>query len=452
MKVLLINPPFSKYGPYSVRIPLGVTYLASAIRDKHKVKILDLQLETVKKYKPVTNIKKVLKNFRPDVVCICHIISANYPYLKILSKQIKKFDKSIIVMTGGYFPTVNPKTTLNDNKEFVDIIVRGEGEEILPSLLRYIKKNKKIKRIINSKPIKNLDKLPFPSRDLLDIEEYRKYAYAEEFTLGSVIGSRGCPFNCNWCVNKNFLVYRERPVDSIIREIKLMKSKWNINKIKMEDDSFTVNRKRVVEFCKKIKPLKIEWFVKTRADLLDDELIKIMYDSGMRKILIGFEDINIKNVKNLKQFSKKVDYDHIVNYIYKFKGLDIIATFLVGHPNIKPKEVIESLKWAGKAFKKGDYVFTSHYLPPKIDDLYINKFKSIEWNFYKWTMHEPVVENSSWSIKDYIKINKLYIKILRKKTFFAPLSNWNIDLFGRFMNITKLVYRKSRNKLISLLN
>ena len=74
---------------------MGVTYLASVIKNKHEVKILDLQLETIKKFRPVTNIRSTLKSFKPDIVCICHIINANYPYLKILAKQIKEFNKNL---------------------------------------------------------------------------------------------------------------------------------------------------------------------------------------------------------------------------------------------------------------------------------------------------------------------------------------------------------------------
>jgi len=452
MKILLINPPFSKHGPYSVRIPLGVTYLASSIKDNYKIKILDLQLETVKKFKPVTNIKRTLESFKPDIVCICHIIAANYPCLKILAKQVKEFNQNIKVITGGYFPTVNPKTTLKDNKEFLDIIVRGEGEKIFPKLLSLIKKNKKIKKVVLGKAEKNLNKLPFPSRDLLNIKEYRKYSYAEDYTLGSIITSRGCPFQCSWCGNKEFMNYRERSVDNIIDEIKIMKSKYNIHKFKIEDETFTYNRKRVIEFCRKIKPLKVIWFIKTRADLIDDKLIEIMYNAGMKKILIGFEDLNINNIRKLKGFSKKdIDYNHLVSEIHKYKDLKIVGTFLIGHEKIKPKEIIKSLKWADKKFKKGDYIFMSHFLPPKIDDLNLKKFKKIDLNFSHWTLCRPIIENESWSIKDYRKINKVYRKIIRKKFFFPYISSWNNDLIGYSTNNIKSIYRKIRNKWASLI-
>jgi len=452
MKILLINPPFSKYGPFSVRIPLGVTYLASSIKDKHEVKILDLQLETVKKFKPVTNIKKTLNSFKPDVVCICHVIAATYPYLKILAKQIKEFNKEIITITGGYFPTVNPKRTLKDNKEFIDIIVKGEGEEILPILLEKISKKERIDNIINVRTVNSLDKHPIPARDLLDIKEYKKYSYAEDYSLGSIITSRGCPYNCSWCANKEFLRYRERSMDNIIEEIKLMKDKYKINKFKIEDESFTANRKRVVEFCKKIKPLKVNWFIKTRADLIDDKLIKTMYNAGMRKILIGFEDLNLDNVKKMKGFSNKnIDYDHIIKEIHKYNGLKLVGTFLIGHENIKPKETINSLKWTYKNFRKGDYIFMSHYLPPKIDDLDFKKFKSIDSNFLHWTLCRPVVENESWSIKDYKKVNNLYRNIIRKKMFLPYIPDWNNDLYGHITNLIKMIYRKFRNKWISLM-
>lgn len=452
MKVLLINPPFSPHGPYSVRIPLGVTYLASVIKDKHEVKILDLQIETVKRFRPATNIKKILKSFKPEVVCICHTIAANYPYLNILAKQVKKFDKDIVVMAGGYFPTVNPKTTFNENKDFVDIIVRGEGEEILPNLLEKIKRKEKIPNIIKTEPIKDLNENPIPARDILNVEDYRKYSYAEEYTLGSIITSRGCPFSCSWCVNKDFLTYRERDLGNVIKEIKLMKSEFGINKFKIEDETFTFNRKRVLDFCRKIKPLRVNWFVKTRADLLDDKLIQVMYNSGMRKMLIGFEDLNLDNIKKLKGFSKKnIDYNHIISEVNKYKDLRLIGTFLVGYPKIRPEEIIESLKWADRNFRKGDFFFMSYYLPPKIDDLK-EDFISIDKKFLHWTLNRPVIENKIWKIKDYKKVNKLYRKIIRKKLFLPYLSDWNNDLEGWMVSNIKYIYRKFRNTIIRLNN
>jgi radical SAM superfamily enzyme YgiQ (UPF0313 family) len=167
--------------------------------------------------------------------------------------------------------------------------------------------------------IKNLDDLPFPRRDLLlnDISAGRIFK--------SIMGSRGCPYDCAYCSSNQFWnrKVRFRSVSNIIREIKHLQERYHLTEFEFWDDSFTLNRKWTNDLCNSImsQKLNISWWCNTRADLLEEKLLKMMKEAGCSAINIGVEtgsprtlsylnrDLSLKDILNASRLFSKCHMD-----------------------------------------------------------------------------------------------------------------------------------------------
>jgi len=190
----------------------------------------------------------------------------------------------------------------------------------------YIKSDK----LIKNPPqllIKNLDLLPFPARDLAQMNKY------EDF--GTIMTSRGCPFNCLFCNSRKFWQqkYRSRSISNIYKELKELVKKYKKKYIFFGDDTFTIDRKKVINLCKLIikKKLKFKWTALSRADTLSEEKIYWMSKAGCDTILMGIESGSEKILKNI---NKNISLEQIKKSISLCKNYNIRcrASFIVGLP------------------------------------------------------------------------------------------------------------------------
>ena len=169
---------------------------------------------------------------------------------------------------------------------FLLVGVIGEGESTAQELISAIENNEPVNEIkgivfkknseiiINSKRelIENLDSIPFPSRNLLLIDKYFDI-FTKKNKFATLIASRGCPFNCSFCDRDNRMghQWRVRSPKNVIKEIKTIQNKYNINEFMFFDDNFTSNENWIYQFCELIKKnnLKILWECRTRVDLVN---------------------------------------------------------------------------------------------------------------------------------------------------------------------------------------
>ena len=184
----------------------------------------------------------------------------------------------------------------------VDFVVSGEGENVLLELVNLLSAGNRgtqaarqeggdvpdisklggISYCSNGKRvhqparrfIDDLDILPFPDREaMLGADTYTPE------DSGLLMGSRGCPYNCSYCATQIWTrKVRYRSLPNILEEIKHVRRRYKTRQFTFKDDSFTVNRKRVVEFCSALldENVKINWDCNTRADLVDLEMLKMM--------------------------------------------------------------------------------------------------------------------------------------------------------------------------------
>ncbi len=340
MKICLVNPKYVKGA--SRHAPLGISYIASFLNaNGYDVNILDLEAENISFEKAIN---KVI-DYNPDLVGFS-CLTPQYTYLTKFAKKIKEYDEQVITVFGGPHPSAMPVEVISNS--FIDFVVTGEGEITMLELARCVegkvklsnlsgivyKKNRKIIQNSTRRYIKDLDIIPFPARHLLNMEHYTFPFFDSKLRTTNIMGSRGCPYNCNFCYKGIFgNKWRGRNPENIVKEIELLIEKYNIEGIYFTDDTFNLSHPWVKKLCELLKNgVKIEWGAGgIRADMVTYEILKIMKDSGCRWIGIGVES---GDQKILNWANKGLKIQQIIKAFKLCKSLNIktFAYFMIGFP------------------------------------------------------------------------------------------------------------------------
>ena len=269
MKISLIQPKAWKDNPGYVFEPLGLGYLASYLKLKGQTNI------SVKLSAFDSDSDIVEDAVKSDLIGIT-ATSSMMTHGKQLAGKIKEKNKSTVIVFGGAHPTSCPETTIED--ENIDIVCRGESEETLYEVAAAVEHNKPYAgiagisyksegEVIHNKartPVYDLDSLPYPDRDLIRQKTFsnlflKSYGKRSAF----VFGGRGCPYKCSYCATDSVWgrQVRLRSPENIIGEIEELIKMYGVNYINFADDTFTINRKHVLELCDlfKKKRLSVEW-------------------------------------------------------------------------------------------------------------------------------------------------------------------------------------------------
>ena len=362
MKVLLIKSGNLTTRSAGITPPLGLMYIASYIKQKRNdmVRIFDIRLYK----KPLREIYSIINEFRPDLIGIS-ALTIEASALHQIADFIKQFINTPIIV-GGPHVTSYPHDVLNN--KCIDIGVIGEGEitfkEILDGLelggnlynidgIAY-RENGNI--VIHNERgyIKNLDELPFPAWNIIDLA---KYAHT---TGASMIGfrpymllltSRGCPFQCIYCHNIFGKRFRARSADNVLREMNSLIKDYHINDFEIIDDISNFDKDRIKIIFKGI--IDRNWKVNLsfpnglRADMLDEETIHLMSKAGVSQILIAVETVSPRLQKTIK---KNLHLDKVKKMIDQSVniGMFVMGSFILGLPTETVKEAKETVSFACK--------------------------------------------------------------------------------------------------------
>lgn len=358
-KVLLINiPSTSGARDLGAEIasmpPLGQMYIASYLKKNgYDVRILDLVVERMSNDEFI----KYVESYNPLVVGVSSFYES-WSAMRSLCKVVKKFFPNIYLVIGGNGATFSYEEILNTTN--TDFVILGEGEITFLELCDALNKDKRAindisgisfkveeKVIMNpSKRILELDKLPFPDRNSIDIKKYT-YPY-------TICTTRGCVGECKFCSSKAFygrkIIFRT--IDNIIEEIKFLKENYFLTQFYIVDDSFTINKKRAIEFCNRLNQLNynLSWFCEARADTADEELLTALRKAGCFKIQFGMES---GNNEILQKIGKNTTTEQIENAVKVASdlGMDINLSFIIGHAWDTLSTIEESFEFALKMRK-----------------------------------------------------------------------------------------------------
>lgn len=337
--VILINPPiyFSNGKPYALDVsvpPLGILYLASYINKysaRFSVSIIDVAVENAS----LSDIASRINKIKPFAIGISAMTAQLQGCIE-LARFLKSHTDNPKIFLGGPHISADPDF-LNRFGDIFDYGIVGEAEKTFLGSLDNLLEGRDILRIQNAESIPDIDTIPFPDRRLVHRDKYSRYE--------SIIFSRGCPYRCYYCSRPAVSsIVRYRSAKNMIEEIKYTYSSSK-GKIDFQDDTFTLDRKKVVDFCKQVlsNNLKINWRCNTRIDLVDEELLELMKKSGCILIHFGIESGNERlrrEVINKGDFSNEKIYD--IFRICKKLRIKIAAYFMLGHPQETKRDLEET--------------------------------------------------------------------------------------------------------------
>ncbi|MDD5688014.1 MAG: radical SAM protein [Elusimicrobia bacterium] len=371
MRILLVNPPtpLPYYNSREYYIPSSLLYLAAVLQNNgEEIKILDMktfkfeELENPKKFYTFYEnlLINTISDFNPELIGFGCLFSGHFPDILKFSILIKEKYKHIPVVIGGIHPTIYPFEILS-NCPSIDWLVLGEAEQSILQLVNTLKdksyefekidgfafrKNGKV--IVNPKThfIKNLDTIPFPAYDIIDLKDYyvdtSNWHNPKKLSINTsipIISSRSCPNHCNFC--SMFMVmgprWRARSPKNVVDEIEYLYNKYDHRHFSFMDDNFTLKKSHVIEICNQIIKRKLNIQFETPNGIatgtMDEEILDIMVSAGLVRISLAIESGSdfIRNKVMKKHLNKEKIYE-VVNLTKKYKQLYVRAFFIIGMP------------------------------------------------------------------------------------------------------------------------
>ncbi|MCW4000896.1 MAG: B12-binding domain-containing radical SAM protein [Candidatus Bathyarchaeota archaeon] len=355
VKVVLVYPYFHPARDKSIfRFPpLGLGYIAAALRQRGvEVSLVDCTfLSREEALARVTG-------EAPQIVGFYCMFSMKKTTLELAAEIRSRLGGSCLLVVGGPLPSWSPQGFLG----VFDVVAVGEGEQTLPELADVVAEGKPLlgvkglvyrvgDSVVATEPrlfISDLNTLPFPARRLFDNDAYKRY-YQRRFgyTTTSMITSRGCPFNCDFCSRPIFgSDIRSRSAANIVDEVEEIAS-LGYKRVWFADDCFTLNRDHLLAVCGELhrRGVDVGWECLSRVDTLNREVASAMKRSGCVRVFFGIES---GNDDVLELMNKRITTSQAKQAVYTAKaaGLGTGAFFIVGYPGETDRTVLDTLRFA----------------------------------------------------------------------------------------------------------
>jgi anaerobic magnesium-protoporphyrin IX monomethyl ester cyclase len=227
-----------------------------------------------------------------------------------------------------------------------DFVVKEEIENIAPALAR----GEIPEGIVSAGFVEDLNELPFPKWDQFDIRKFRYQIITNKGITLPMLGSRGCPYTCNYCPYLVNSCYRVRSAESVVEEIRYLSAKYDIRGISFRDPNLTFDKKRAHEFAELLLRynLDVRWSMEARTDRLDPELIQLLYRAGLRSIEVGIESFNPQVLRgNKRKAIPQSQQESIIECCHKL-GIRVIANYTFGLLNDTTAGIRETIRYAKK--------------------------------------------------------------------------------------------------------
>lgn len=463
-KVLLImTPAFTLKSGRDINPlpPIGLGYLAAVLKELGiEVRILDclmrgweIEVEIDDLFTrvglPEKVIEEYVREFDPDLVGVNCQFSRQHKMYHQMFSMIKRAKQECITMGGGAHVTVCPEEVLKDSS--CDFILLGEAEESFRDFIIKFNQGMDIASVdglgwkadgkihINNKTkwLSDLDTLPFPAYDIMEIERYLglegSHGLRHKDRFCPIITSRGCPAKCTFCSALRVWGdrYRFRSVENVLDEMRLLKNKYGIQEIMFEDDNVTANPKRAKELFLGMAKEKFDFVWDTPNGVgawnIDEEMIDLMKESGCIKLNFpvesGSQDVLntiIKKPLNLEKVKA------LVKYCQKIK-LDYGMFLVIGMPGEKISDIWQSFKFAVEC---GCYLpHVSIATPYPGTELFsickANGYLAREFTLDDLFIRSFSIKTTDWSEKDLKKVYSRGMGYFKIRGMIAnPISIW----------------------------
>ena len=359
MRVALVSPKDSFLDSAGDRPYLGNLYLAGYAR-KHtdaEIGIFDLNHDTL--YDVI--------NFGPDVVGIGFTTPHYHGVVQIAKSLRSSLKDSARIIAGGAHPTaVDPYQLLKD--KLFDQVVQGEGEIALTKII-----NGDRSPVLNEPYIRDIDTIPMPAWDLIDMSRYTMDWDGNKAT--TLFSSRGCTFCCSFCSKDIWgRTFRSHSPERVVDEMDFLFKNYGISNFYFYDDTFTIDRKRVYGMIDELqrRGRNYRWKIITRADTVQPELLHDMYVAGYKEVSYGIEH---GDNDSLDRINKGMTVQQNVDAVRwaQEAGMKVKGFFIIGLPGDTPEKIKDTVQLAKDL--NLDHALFSVMMPYPGTDMYLHPEK-----------------------------------------------------------------------------
>ena len=374
--VLFVVPPAPNvYAKEAVRTPeyssppLGICYLAAVVRlNGFSVAIAELH----QGQNQPEDVVRFCRAMNPKIVGIT-ASTPSYPNALRVSRFVKAWNASAVTVLGG--PHATGAVGLCVHESSLDYVCVGEGEQSLVRLIQALllgnedprnvvgfahRCNGRIVHTGMPSRLADLDTLPLPARDLLNLDVYHQ--------KGAIISSRGCPIGCDFCSCSAIVgnTYRVRSVGHVLDEIQYLKDHYGLHFFDFHDDTFNLQEERVFDFCRQLREreLGVEWGCFCRAAQMTQEMARVMASAGCRVIQYGVE---AGSDESLRKMHKQTLVRQVEDGVRWAKGAgvqQVVCGFIIGHAHDTETDVRATIDLGLRLAKLGATRLTLSLLTP----------------------------------------------------------------------------------------
>ena len=294
---------------------------------------------------------------RPDVVGFT-ALGCSFLFALNVAALLKVREPELPILLGGPHATMLHKQILERFPQF-DIIVRYEADEIFPAVLDNLDtrhfseipglswrgaRSTDLHFNLGAPKVENLDSLP--------LTNYDHYPVAElGLDLLRIEAGRGCPFLCTFCSTASFFQrsFRLKSAERLVRELDLLHERFGFSEFKLDHDLFTVNKRKILEFCEVVKDRHYRWRASARVDCVDEELMTKMAAAGCIGLYFGIET----GSERLQQIAKKrLDLKLVEPTLLRAAelGMETTASFITGYHEELKQDLADTLDLLGRCF------------------------------------------------------------------------------------------------------
>jgi len=371
MHIVLVIPPGKSFlsTNWMASPPMGMSYCAAVLeKDRHKVTIVDAFAEGLE----YDGLAQKVARLHPDAVGIYFMTDNRFRGFRAI-REIKKALPQIKIMAGGPHPTLAADDTLRNIPQ-LDYIVRGEGEAVVPKLVKYIekgalpeglegvsyRKNSQVYHNPDGELIKDLDSIPFPATHLLSLDKYNYHVVVPgkgRVKALFVLNSRGCPFKCIFCSNTLLWgnKYRSRSPENFVDEIEFDINTYGVRGFTFSDDTFNNNRENVFRICDLIlqRGLALDWTCQVRVDQMDRQMAMKMKEAGCFALQFGVESGKQRIIDEV--INKHITLQQVENVLAYCReaGLWSFPNFMFGFPTETYEDTLVTLNYIKKIHREG---------------------------------------------------------------------------------------------------
>ena len=436
MRIVFVHPNYHSGGAEIAGNwpPAWVAYLAGALKSAgfDDVHFIDAMTNNISD----DSLHQQLADLQPDVVGTTAITPSIYVAEEVL-KIAQSAAPNAVRVLGGVHATFMYRQVLSE-APWIDVIVRGEGEEILTALMHAVqagewpKNRRKIKGLayieggeIVATPaaptVKELDAIT-PDWSLLEWEKYIYVPLNRRVAIPSM--ARGCPFTCSFCSQWKFWRdYRVRDPKKVVDEIEDLVENHGVGFFILADEEPTINRRKFIEFCNELiarnLPDRVQWGINTRVtDIMrDKELLGLYRKAGLVHVSLGTE---AAAQMKLDQFNKETTVAQNKEAIRLLREADIFteAQFIVGLDNETPETLEETYRMAWDW--QPDLANWSMYTPWPFTPLFQELRDQVEvFDYSKYNFVTPIMKPKSMTRGALLEgVLKNYRRFYMKKALF----------------------------------